>query len=159
MLKPTLKTQFTESLYPFKKVKNRQDLVKPLNSSQLVSCSHQTGCSLWNAGDPEELSGGSSWRRGLGTGVWTDALSPGPRPEDTPHAAHAVPLLRQVSDCLTYTGAEKQTEILESVQPWHIHQWINVSSQYWSFVDVLVNCLFVKLLYISFGKTRYAEIN
>lgn len=86
------------------KLKNSQELVEPLNSLQPVSCSHQMGCSLWNAGDTEELGGGSSWWRGFGTGVWADTLSPRPCPEDTPHAAHAVPLLRQVSPiyCLTY---------------------------------------------------------
>lgn len=52
---------------------------------------------FFNTGDPEELGGCSRRRWGFGTGVWADALPPRPGAEDASHAAHAVPLLRQVS--------------------------------------------------------------
>lgn len=53
-------------------------------------------CFLGHAGDPEEFGGRSRGRRGVGTGVGADALPPRSCSEDAPHAAHAVPLLRQV---------------------------------------------------------------
>lgn len=71
---------------------------------------HQAGSSFWMAGDPEELGGSSGWWRGVGTGSRTDALSPRPCPEDSRHAAHAVPLLWQVGASLTYKRGSKEPE-------------------------------------------------
>ena len=86
--------------------------LKLLTASAVCPLVTRPVCSLWPAGDPEELGGSSSWRRGIRAGVRADALSPRPRPEDTPHAAHAVPLLRQVgpTHCLTYKRSKEDRD-------------------------------------------------